>query len=602
MSHPKAHAANGEACSGLRAPAQEIDGLLLAALRLDASSLHLKVGSPPSVRVHGVFRPLDGPPLRGEDMEGLVSLLSPRQQKALAEDGVVELSHFAPDGCRFRLSVFRQRGDLSLVARRIGNVVPTIKGLGLPDTVAKLCDATAGLILVAGPAGSGRRTAIAAMLDHINAARSVHILTVEDHIQLDLTDKRACVHQREAGSDYRDRHKALDDAIRQGPDVLSVGELTDAGDAEAAIRAAESGRLVFATVTALDAPSAIRQILTRFPPEGHPAVRKALANSLKGVIARMLVKGLKKPLTPATEIMLVNPTIRKLIGAGEDRKLGDAIRLFYQEGMCDFTEDLKRLTDEGDIDRATALEWAPQPEKLKMAFKGIKVAAAGLIGPAPSPTPAGTATPPTVRRQATVRYFTRMYPGQLYRLLVVLSEQEVRQLAEAEVGQAAGKDFRARLLEPVEVEPMLPGCSVYPPRQEVTLSHDGPTEARFQILAHVQGGAVEGACVVIRQAGRELARVALTINVGKPTLAYALACASVAVPALLKYLKLDLDAQMGAEFSGYWHAVNALLSLPWWLWTAPLLFAAGVALWWCWPREDVFWDIELVPPEKGGPA
>jgi twitching motility protein PilT len=602
MSHPTARAPDDND------QGQEADSLLLTALALDASFLHLKVGHPPFIRVSGGLRSLAGPPLRGEDLVRIVQpLLSPSQQQALVEDGQVEFSRTAgPDGCRFHLGVFRQRGDLSLVARRVHKVVPTVIGLGLPDTVERLCATPAGLIVIAGPPGSGKRTTVAAMLDHINQRRPVHILTVEDCIQFDLTDKLGCVHQREAGSDFRDKHKALDEAVRQGPDVLFIGELRDAHTAEVALHTAARACLVIAAVNSPDASSAICHILEMFPPERRPAIRKLLANNLKAVVAQMLVAGLKKPLVSAVEVLIANPTIKKLIEEGEETKLQKAIQLFYQEGMCDFTEQLKQMVDRGDIDKATALEHAPQPEKLKMAFKGIKVSAAGWLpeslpapaAPALAPAPVRPAAPLTVRRQATVRYFTRMYPNQLYRLLVVLSEQEVRQLVAAEVGQAAGKDFRARLHEPVEVEPVLPGCTVYPPRLEIALSRDGPAEARFQVLAHVQGGSLEGASVVISQAGRELARVSLAVRVGRPTLAYCLAAASVALPAVLKYLKLDLDAQTGAEFSGYFGLVNAILSLPWWLWTVPLLLAAGVALWWCWPREDVFWDIELVPREN----
>jgi twitching motility protein PilT len=136
---------------------------------------------------------------------------------------------------------------------------------------------------------------------------------------------------------------------------------------------------VFGTIHASSAGTTINRILDLFPPEKHGAIRKALANNLKAVIAQKLLKGLKKPRVPTNEIMIVNPTIKKLITDEEDGKLGDAIKLFYQEGMVDFTEDLKQLVDRGDVDKATALEYAPDPEKLKMAFKGIKVSASGIL-------------------------------------------------------------------------------------------------------------------------------------------------------------------------------------------------------------------------------
>jgi hypothetical protein len=191
-----------------------------------------------------------------------------------------------------------------------------------------------------------------------------------------------------------------------------------------------------------------------------------------------------------------------------------------------------------------------------------------------------------------------MYPNHLYRLLAVLSREEVRKLVQNEVAQATGESFKVRLQEPIEIEPLLPGCTVYPARCELTLTGDSPAEARFQVMPQIQGGNVEDPVVVVRQAGRELARVALAIRVGKPTLAYGLAAASVVVPVVLRYLKLDIDSQMGSDFSGYLSLVSTILAFPWWMWTAPLLLAAGVAAWWFRPREDVFWNIELDSRDK----
>ena len=176
-----------------------------------------------------------------------------------------------------------------------------------------------------------------------------------------------------------DWHKALKDAVRQDPDVILVGEMRDVETFEAAIHAAETGHLVFGTIHASTAGTTINRILDLFPPDKHTAIRQALANNLKAVVAQKLLKGLKKPRVPTNEIMIVNPIVRKLITEGEDSKLPDAIRMGYQEGMVDFTENLRQLVERGDIDKETALEFAPDPEKLKMAFKGIKVSAPGIL-------------------------------------------------------------------------------------------------------------------------------------------------------------------------------------------------------------------------------
>jgi twitching motility protein PilT len=277
------------------------------------------------------------------------------------------------------VSLFKQRGRLSLVSRRVNSLIPTFENLGLPPVMESLCNFSEGMVILAGVTGSGKSTTIAAMLDYVNAREPLHILTVEDPIEFTFTDRKAYINQREIGLDTRDWHKALKDAVRQDPDVILVGELRDIETFEAAVHSAETGHLVFGTIHAASAPTTINRILDLFPPEKHGAIRQALANNLKAIVAQKLVKGLKKPRVPTNEIMIVNPMIRKLIAEGRDHQLGDVVRACYQEGMVDFTENLRQLVDRGDVDKATALEFAPDPEKLKMAFKGIKVAASGIL-------------------------------------------------------------------------------------------------------------------------------------------------------------------------------------------------------------------------------
>jgi twitching motility protein PilT len=359
----------------------EVNKLFRMVMKHEASDLHLKVGQPPMMRIRGDIRRADMRPLTQEDMERLLlPQLNARLRKILEDEGGVDFSYIiGNDECRFRVSLFKQRGRLSLVSRRVNSVIPNFKELGLPDSIEKLCNFSEGLVILAGVTGSGKSTTIASMLDYVNEREPLHILTIEDPIEFTFTDKKAYINQREIGLDSRDWSKALKDAVRQDPDVILVGELRDVETFEAAVHAAETGHLVFGTIHAASAATTINRILDLFPPAKHGAIRKALANNLKAVVAQKLLKGLKKPRVPTNEIMITNPTIRKLIAEEEDSKLGDAIKLFYQEGMIDFTENLKQLVDRGDVDKATALEYAPDPEKLKMAFKGIKVSAAGIL-------------------------------------------------------------------------------------------------------------------------------------------------------------------------------------------------------------------------------
>jgi len=359
----------------------EVNKLFRMVMKLEGSDLHLKVGLPPMLRLKGDIRKADMRPLTQEDMERLLlPVLTPRQRKILDEEGGVDFSFVVgQDECRFRVSLFKQRNRLSLVARRVNVTIPKFAELGLPDAIEKLCNFPEGMVILAGVTGSGKSTTIASMLDYIAERESLHILTVEDPIEFTFTDKKAYFNQREIGLDVMDWHKALKDAVRQDPDVILVGELRDVETFEAAVHAAETGHLVFGTIHASSAGTTINRILDLFPPDKHRAIRQALANNLKAVVAQKLIKGLKKGRVPTNEIMIVNPTVRKLITEGEDGKISDAIRIGYQEGMIDFTENLRQLVERGDVDRTTALEWAPNPEALKMAFKGIKVAAPGIL-------------------------------------------------------------------------------------------------------------------------------------------------------------------------------------------------------------------------------
>ena len=361
----------------------EANKLFRMVMKLQASDLHLKVGQPPMVRLRGDIRRTEAKPLTQEDMERmLLPLLSPRQRKILDDEGGVDFSYvIGDDECRFRVSLFKQKGRLSLVSRRVNNVIPSFEGLGLPATIEKLCHYPEGLIIFAGVTGSGKSTSIAAMLDYINAREPLHILTIEDPIEFVFTDKKAYINQREIGLDCKDWHKALKDAVREDPDVMLIGELRDVDTFEAAIHAAETGHLVFGTIHAASAATTINRILDLFPAIKHQAVRQALANNMRAIIAQKLIKSIKPGVgrVPTNEVMIFNPTIRELVVKGEDKKLPDAIRIGYLEGMVDFNENLRILVERGDIDKSVALEVSPNPDQLKMVLKGIKVSAPGIL-------------------------------------------------------------------------------------------------------------------------------------------------------------------------------------------------------------------------------
>jgi twitching motility protein PilT len=361
----------------------EVNKLFRMVMKHEGSDLHLKVGLPPMMRLKGDIRQMQMDPLTQEDMERLIyPIMNERQRRTLDDTGGSDFAHVVgQDECRFRVNLFKQRGRFSLVARRVNTSIPTFEKLGLPPSIEKLCHYDQGMIILAGITGSGKTTTIASMLDYINERERVHILTIEDPIEFTFRDKKAVVNQREVGLDVCDWRTALKHAVREDPDIILVGEMRDADTFEAGIHAAETGHLVFGTIHASSAASTIGRILDLFPADMHHAVRQSLGFNLKAVVAQKLLPSIKPGVqrVPTNEIMIVNPTIRDLILKSEDKKLADAIRIGFLEGMLDFTESLRQLVERGDVDRSAALEVAPNPEQLKMALKGIKVAAPGIL-------------------------------------------------------------------------------------------------------------------------------------------------------------------------------------------------------------------------------
>ncbi|MCS6865395.1 MAG: PilT/PilU family type 4a pilus ATPase [Gemmataceae bacterium] len=347
------------------------------------SDLHLKAGLPGMMRLRGVIQKMNTPILTQETLEKLIFPIMREKDKKVFEDtGGADFAHVVGNGeARFRVNLMKQRGQLALVARLVNQTIPSFEKLYLPPQIEKLCHYEMGMVLLAGVTGSGKSTTIAAMLDYINQNEPLHILTLEDPIEFVFTDKMSVVNQREIYLDVCDWHTGLKHAVREDPDIILVGELRDSETFEAAVHASETGHVVFGTIHASNAYNTIDRILGLFPPSQHGAVRQSLSFNLKAVVAQKLLPSIIPGVSrvPTNEIMIVNPRIRELILKGEDSKLLDAIRANYNEGMVDFNENLRQLVELQRIDKATALEFSPNPEQLRMALKGIKVAASGLV-------------------------------------------------------------------------------------------------------------------------------------------------------------------------------------------------------------------------------
>jgi twitching motility protein PilT len=368
----------------------EANKLFRMVMKYKGSDLHLKVGRPPAMRLVGVLREMMLPPLSEAEMERLMfPLLSTRQRTILEDEGGVDFAHVVVENnieTRFRVNLFRQRGKLSLVARRVNTSIPNFESLGLPEVLGEIASQDQGIIILAGVTGSGKSTTIASMLQYVNQRERCHIVTIEDPIEFTFTDDKCIINQREVGIDVIDWETALKHAVRQDPDIILVGEMRDRDTFSAALHAAETGHLVFGTIHASSAPSTISRILDLFPQDMHPAMRQNLAFNLKAIVAQKLLPTTKdhaaktgQTRIPTVEIMRMNPTVRKLILNEEDIKLAQAIRIGKGEGMQDFTMSLCALCQEEKIERSTAFEVAPNPEALKMLLKGITLAEPGIL-------------------------------------------------------------------------------------------------------------------------------------------------------------------------------------------------------------------------------
>jgi len=362
-----------------------VDKYFRALVKLQGSDLHMKVGKAPIIRVNGTLKPMNREPIEIEEMARLLfPMMDERSRKIFEEEGGADFAYTVDvDGVdwRFRVNMLQQLGKIGLVARRVNNFIPDFEGLYLPSSIEKLCHFEQGMILLAGVTGSGKSTTIASMLNYINKIYYKHILTLEDPIEFVYKDDKCLINQREVYVDVVDFGVGMKHAVREDPDIILVGELRDEETFMTAIHAAETGHLVFGTIHASTAPSTIGRILDLFPEEMHGAIRAAMAMNMKAIIGQKLLKSIKPGVgrVPTCEMMTFNPTIRKLILEEKDHKLADAIPMFGEEGMQDFTMSLEQLVRDELIDRPTAFQVAPNKEVLKMKLKGIDVSAPGIL-------------------------------------------------------------------------------------------------------------------------------------------------------------------------------------------------------------------------------
>ena len=348
-------------------PKVDFAQLLLTTIDKNASDLHLTVGDPPMLRVHGSIQPIDGKPapLTQEDLHAsLYDILVEEQRKRLERDKELDFALELKNVGRFRANMFYTRRGEGAAFRYIPSKIKSLRELGLPEeTLRQLCDRKKGLILVTGPTGSGKSTTLAAMVDHINSTRYDHIITIEDPIEFIHEHKKCMVNQREVGSNTHSFANALKSALREDPDIILVGEMRDLETISLALTAAETGHLVFGTLHTMNAPKTVDRVIDVFPPEQQQQIRIMFAEAIVAVISQVLLKKRDgSGRVAALEIMVATTAVKNLIREGKTHQLPSIIQTSQKVGMQNMEQMLKNLAMSGKVDFKEAKMYASNPD------------------------------------------------------------------------------------------------------------------------------------------------------------------------------------------------------------------------------------------------
>ncbi len=350
----------------------DLEELLRHAVSREASDVHIKVGSSPVLRVDGRLERTDHAPVTPAETERMAFAIMPKQR---AEEFLAtceaDFAHSVAGLGRFRVNVLRQRGSVGLVLRRVQSSILSFEELGLPPAVRRLAENPRGLVLVTGPTGSGKTTTLAAMIDHINATMSRHIVTIEDPIEVLHSDRLSVVNQREIGTDTADFHAALKRVLRQDPDVILIGEMRDPETVKTALSAAETGHLVFSTLHTISATETINRIIDFFPPHEQRQVRMAVAGSLRGIVSQRLVECRDgQGRMPAVEVLVATGRVfDKIVNPDETHEIDEIIADGEYYGMQTFDQSLLSLYQRGVIDLREALAASSRPHDLRLMIE-----------------------------------------------------------------------------------------------------------------------------------------------------------------------------------------------------------------------------------------
>ncbi|HEX6206743.1 MAG TPA: PilT/PilU family type 4a pilus ATPase [Actinomycetota bacterium] len=347
----------------------------------DGSDLHVKVGSPPMIRLRGILRRVEREPLTAGDTQALVAAIVPAdRRRRLDEEGEVDFAHSLPGVGRFRVNAFRQRGSISIVLRKLRFGGPEFAEIGLPEVCRRLSDEHRGLILVTGPTGSGKTTTLSAMIEHINKTRPVHIVTIEDPIEVVFEDKVASINQREVGLDTQSFLGALRVALRQDPDVILIGEMRDPETVRTALQAAETGHLVLSTLHTLDATETVNRVVDFFPPHQQQQIRFTLAGSLRGILSQRLLPAIDGDRVPAVEVLVNTGRIQeRIIDASMTAEIREVIQEGEYYGMQTFEQSLLQLVQDGQVAVEEAMVATTEPHDFRLMLEQAGITEVGAL-------------------------------------------------------------------------------------------------------------------------------------------------------------------------------------------------------------------------------
>ncbi len=350
---------------------EKLNELLLTTARQSASDLHLAVGRRPTLRIDGVLVGLQKENiLTPEDSQGLIlALLTPEQKDKMIKFGDVDFSYAYEDKARFRVNAFFQKGFMAAALRLIPAEIKTIEELKLPPILHELTKLNQGFVLVVGPAGNGKSTTLAALLDEINHKRTDHIITIEDPIEYLFVQDRAIVSQREIKTDSPSFHRSLRSLLRQDPDVVMIGEMRDSESIATAMTASETGHLVFSTLHTNSAAQTIDRIIDSFPADQQGQITSQLAATLVAIVSQRLVPRIEGGRTPVCEVMFVNSAIRNLIREKKTYQIDLVIETSLQEGMTTLNRSLSELVRRKEISLENAELYSANPSELRILLE-----------------------------------------------------------------------------------------------------------------------------------------------------------------------------------------------------------------------------------------